>query len=76
MPMARRIVIYAVASLCSYVKRGIECWSNSGFLTPLTTSISAGDLIIMDSKLSQSPQKESTIPSGEIKKVWLMRPPI
>lgn len=46
-----------VASLSTYVRSGIECWSNSGFHTPLITSISVGGLIIMDSKIFQSPLK-------------------
>lgn len=49
----------AVANLSSYVKRGIECWSNSGFHTPLITSISVGGLTIMDSKIFQSPTENS-----------------
>lgn len=50
----------AVGSLSFYVKKGIACWSNSGFHTPLTTSINAGGLIITDSKIFQSPLKTST----------------
>lgn len=46
-----------VASLSTYVRSGIECWSNSGFHTPLITSTSVGGLIIMDSKIFQSPLK-------------------
>lgn len=46
-----------VASLSSCVKRGIECWSSSGYRTPSITSISVGGLTIMDSKIFQSPLK-------------------
>lgn len=61
----------AVVSLSSYVKRGIECWSNSGFHTPLITSISVGGLTIMDSKIFQSPLKTATR-DGEDFFFWLM----
>lgn len=50
----------AVASLCSCVKKGIECWSSSGFPTPSITSISAGGRTITDSKIFQSPLKKKT----------------
>lgn len=50
----------AVGSLSFYVKKGIACWSSSGFHTLSTTSINAGGLTITDSKIFQSPSKTST----------------
>lgn len=47
----------AVGSPCFYVKKGIACWSNSGFHTPLTTSINAGGLTTTDSKIFQCPRR-------------------
>ena len=62
----------AAANLSSYVKRGIECWSNSGFHTPLITSISVGGLTIMDSKIFQSPLKNSNPWRRRSPSPWLL----